>query len=156
MSSFRVWMLDREWCWTCLFRTVLLGQDDVMTCFTLLFLRNAAVALDALGHYYVERVTVDTGHRKMGASSISISLSTPVNSWSYQWSANAWPMQRLCNLTDQHCHRHALGTMHLSLYFLLPTVRMPSFPKTVTIVSSHQSIGSRYSSPLSMLGLAKC
>ncbi len=139
MNSFRDWMLDGEWCSTCLFRiphrcSIGFRSGDILghwITFTLFFFRNPTVALDvclvmgsifsfSIEHYICEFMM----------PSMKCSSPTP-----------AALMQPHIRTLPPLCF--TVGTMHFSLYSSLlrhHTVLKPSVPKTFILVSSLQSI----------------
>ncbi len=148
MTSFRDWMLDGEWCSTCLFRIphrCSIGFRSGIT-YTLFFFRNPTVALDVcLGSLSCWKSARRPRARSDGSifsfsieqyicefmmPSMKCSSPTPA--------ALMQPPHKDTATTMFHCRHHAFVFVFLT--FWRHTVLKLSVPKTFILVSSLQSI----------------
>ncbi len=157
MTSFRDWMLDGEWCSTCLFRiphrcSIGFRSGDTLghwITFTLFFFRNPTVALDVcLGSLSCWKSARRPRARSNG-SIFSFSIEQYICEFMMPSMKCSSPtpaalMQPHIRTLPPPCF--TVGTMHFSLYsspLRCHTVLKPSVPKTFILVSSLQSIESQ-------------
>ncbi len=160
MTSFRDWMLDGEWCSTCLFRiphrcSIGFRPGDILghwITFALFFFRNPTVDLDVcLGSLSCWKSARRPRARSDG-SIFSFSIEQYICEFIMPSIKCSSPtpaalMQPHIRTLPPPCF--TVGTMHFSLYsspLRRHTVLKPSIPKTFILVSSLQSIESQYSS----------
>ncbi len=153
MTSFRDWMLDGEWCSTCLFRiphrcSIGFRSGDILGhwfTFTLFFFRNPTVALDVcLGSLSCWKSARRPRTRSDG-SIFSFSIEQYICEFMMPSMKCSSPtpaalMQPHIRTLPPPCF--TVGTMDFSLYsspFRRHTVLKPSVPKTFILVSSLQS-----------------
>ncbi len=150
MTSFRDWMLDGEWCSTCLFRishrcSIGFRSGDILghwITFTLFFFRNTTVALDVcLGSLSCWKSARRPRARSDG-SIFSFSIEQYICEFMMPSMKCSSPtpaalMQPHIRTLPPPCF--PVGTMHFSLYsspLRRHTVLKPSVPKTLILVSS--------------------
>ncbi len=153
MTSFRDWMLDGEWCSTCLFRipyrcSIGFRSGDIFghwITFTLFFFRNPTVALDVgLGSLSCWKSARRPRARSDG-SIFSFSIEQYICEFMMPSMKCSSPtpaalMQPHIRTLPPPCF--TVGTMHFSLYsspLRRHTVLKPSVLKTFILVSSLQS-----------------
>ncbi len=153
MTSFRDWMLDGEWCSTCLFRiphrcSIGFRSGDVVghwITFTLFFFRNPTVALDVcLGSLSCWKSAWRQRARSDG-SIFSFSIEQYICEFMMPSMKCSSPtpaalMQPHIRTLPPPCF--TVGTIHFYLYsspLRCHTVLKPSVPKTFILVSSLQS-----------------
>ncbi len=157
MTSFRDWMLDGEWCSTCLFRiphrcSTGFRSGDILGhwfTFTLFFFRNPTVALDV----YLGSLSCWKSAWRPRAQSDGSIFSFSIEQYNclnydaineMQLPTPAALMQPHIRTLSPPCF--TVGTMHFSLYsspLRHHIVLKPSVPKTFILVSSLQSIESQ-------------
>ncbi len=154
---FRDWMLDEEWCSTCLFRipqrcSIGFRSGDILghwITFTLFFIRNPTVALDVcLGSLSCWKSARRPRARSDG-SIFSFSIEQYICEFMMPSMKCSSPtpaalMQPHIRTLPPPCF--TVGTMHFFLYsspLRSYTVLKPSVPKTFILVSSLQSIESQ-------------
>ncbi len=148
MTSFRDWMLDGEWCSTCLFRiphrcSIGFRSGDILghwITFTLFFFRNPTVALDVcLGSLSCWKSARRPRSRSDG-SIFSFSIEQYICEFMMPSMKRSSPapaalMQPHIRTLPPPCF--TVGTMHFSLYsspLRRHTVLKPSVPKTFILV----------------------
>ncbi len=158
MTSFRDWMLDGEWCSTCLFRiphrcSIGFRSGDILghwITFTLFFFRNPTVALDLCLGSLSSWKSARWPRARSDGSIFSFSIEQYICEFMMPSMKCSSPPPTPAALMQPHIRTlpppcFTVSTMDFSLYsspLRRHTVLKPSVPKTFILVSSLQSIES--------------